>query len=224
MPSKKSSPNPKNVEEIFERLAALYPDPQTELEYGNAFQLLVAVVLSAQATDKSVNLVTRDFFQKVTTPEELTQLSLTELENVLKTIGLYRSKAKNVLALSQLLIEKHGSEVPLTEAELQALPGVGRKTAHVVLNTLLGAPLIAVDTHVYRVSRRLGIADHHDRDRVGDQLMARVPKRFLVEAHHYLIFHGRRVCQARKPLCDSCTLSELCQQFNTSKKSVKKDL
>lgn len=213
MPSKRNNPALLNIDDIFTELATLYPEPQTELEYGNAFQLLVAVVLSAQATDKSVNLVTKDFFQKVHTPEDLNLYTLPELEHILRSIGLYRSKAKHIKQLTQILIEKYQSAVPLTEEALRSLPGVGRKTAHVVLNTLIGAPLIAVDTHVYRVSRRLGITDASDRDKVGDQLMQRVPQRFLVPAHHYLILHGRQVCQARTPRCAQCALAKYCQYY-----------
>lgn len=211
MPSKKSNPALADIANLFHELSVMYPEPKTELQYGNEFQLLVAVALSAQTTDKAVNAATKEFFKKVQTPEQLIKCSIEELEQTFRTIGLYRTKARHIWMLSEQLITNHAGKVPLSEEELRALPGVGRKTSHVVLNTLQGAPLIAVDTHVYRVSRRLGIADAVSRDIVGDQLMQRVPEKYLVLAHHYLIAHGRQICQARAPLCQECHLETWCQ-------------
>lgn len=217
MPSKKNNLALSDIAGLFHELSVMYPDPKTELQYGNDFQLLVAVALSAQTTDKAVNAATQDFFKKVHTPEQLIEYSIEELEQVFRRIGLYRTKARHIWMLSHQLISEHAGKVPLNEAALQALPGVGRKTSHVVLNTLQGAPLIAVDTHVYRVSRRLGIADAQDRDRVGVQLMQRVPEKFLVPAHHYLIAHGRQVCKARAPACQECQLASWCEYRRISK-------
>lgn len=205
----KNNPPP-HIEAVFETLAALYPNAQTQLQYGNAFQLLIAVMLSAQTTDKAVNSATAEFFKIVQEPKDLVKFSIPELEQVFRRIGLYRTKARNAYHIAQILMEKHEGQVPLDQMALRALPGVGQKTAHVVLNTLLNAPLIAVDTHVFRVSRRLGIADAQTREQVSVQLNARVPQRFRVLAHHYLIAHGRAICQARQPSCLTCPLVKLC--------------
>jgi len=205
--------NPKErarIEAIFERFQAASPHPKTELEYENPFTLLVAVVLSAQATDKSVNKATEVLFKTADTPAKMAALGEAGLIPFIKTIGLYRTKAKNVIALSNIILEQHGGEVPLERAALQALPGVGRKTASVVLNELDIEPAIAVDTHVFRVSHRLGLAKGKTPDQVEAELMAKVPTQYLTRAHHWLILHGRYVCLARRPKCESCIVSDLC--------------
>ena len=198
------------IPEFFARLKKAIPEPETELEYDNVYQLLVSVVLSAQATDVGVNRATTPLFKIIKTPAQMVALGEKKLIGYIKTIGLFRMKAKNVIALSQLLIERHGGEVPHTHAELQELPGVGRKTANVVLNTAFGEPTIAVDTHVFRVANRLGIAPGKTPREVEDELMRVVPERFLRHAHHWLILHGRYICKARKPLCGSCVLNDVC--------------
>ncbi len=198
------------IERIFERFEAASPHPKTELVYANPFTLLVSVVLSAQATDKSVNKATQALFKVADAPAAMAALGEVGLIGFIKTIGLYRMKAKNVIALSKIILEKHGGEVPLNREALQALPGVGRKTASVVLNELDVEPAIAVDTHVFRVSHRLGLAKGKTPDRVEAELMAKVPRRYLTRAHHWLILHGRYVCVARKPKCESCVVGDLC--------------
>lgn len=198
------------IRAFFERLSAANPHPQTELEYASPYQLLVAVVLSAQATDKSVNIATRRLFAAAPTPEAMISLTEDEVAEHIKTIGLFRNKAKNTLALSRLLLERHGGEVPCDREALEALPGVGRKTANVVLNTVFRLPVMAVDTHIFRVSNRTGLAPGKDVVEVENALMRRVPKDFLLDAHHWLILHGRYVCTARKPLCAACQVSDLC--------------
>ncbi len=197
--------------EIFRRLRELNPQPKTELEYATPFQLLVAVVLSAQATDVGVNKATRRLFPRAGTPAEILALGEEGLCDYIRTIGLYRSKAKHVIELCRLLLEKHGGEVPQERAALEALPGVGRKTANVVLNTAFGQPTIAVDTHIFRVSNRTGIAPGKDVREVEDRLLRVVPAEFKLDCHHWLILHGRYVCQARKPRCGDCPIRDLCE-------------
>jgi len=199
------------VAEAFRRFAATNPQPRGELEHINPFTLLVATVLSAQATDAGVNKVTRRLFARVDTPVKMLHLGEARLRGLIKTIGLYRNKAKNIMALSQKLIDEHGGEVPRTRAALQALPGVGRKTANVVLNIAFGEPTIAVDTHIFRVSNRTGLACGKTPREVEDRLEALVPAAYKRHAHHWLILHGRYVCRARKPLCGECPIADLCK-------------
>jgi len=199
-----------SIREFFRRLAEANPHPTTELEYGSPFQLLVAVVLSAQATDKSVNLATRGLFAAAPTPEAIITLGEECVAAHIRTIGLYRNKARNVVALSHLLLERHGGEVPRDRTALEALPGVGRKTANVVLNTVFGEPVMAVDTHIFRLANRTGLAPGKDVLAVEHALMRRVPKDYLRDAHHWLILHGRYVCTARKPRCGECLVRDLC--------------
>jgi endonuclease III len=201
----------KEVAEFFSRLAANDPDPRSELQYINPYTLLVAVVLSAQATDKGVNKATAPLFAQVDTPEKMVALGEERLRDAIKTIGLYRTKAKNVIALSKALIENHGSEVPRDREQLQALPGVGRKTANVVLNVAFGEPTIAVDTHIFRVGNRTGIAPGKTPREVEDALEAIVPNEYKLHAHHWLILHGRYICVARKPRCPDCIVADLCR-------------
>ena len=201
--------NPAKRHEIFSRFARANPSPTTELEYGTPFELLVAVVLSAQATDKSVNLATRKLFPA--TPEKIAGLGVEDLEPYIRTIGLYRTKAKNVVALAKLLIEHHGGEVPASREALEQLPGVGRKTANVVLNTAFGQPTVAVDTHIFRVANRTGLAPGKDPLEVEQKLLKFTPAEFLKNAHHWLILHGRYVCIARKPGCPECLIRDLCE-------------
>ena len=198
------------AERVFERLAAANPEPKGELESVNPFTLLVAVVLSAQATDAGVNKATKALFAIADTPQKMAALGEERLAELIKTVGLYRSKARHVIALSQAIVEQHGGETPRDRSALEALPGVGRKTANVVLNTAFGEPTLAVDTHVFRVANRLGIAPGETPRAVEDELMQVVPERFLPHAHHWLILHGRYVCKARKPLCAACVLNEVC--------------
>ncbi|WP_395757471.1 endonuclease III [Achromobacter sp. EB05] len=197
--------------EIFARLQAANPEPTTELEYDTPFQLLIAVLLSAQATDKSVNIATRKFFPQYGTPQALVALGEEGLSDYIKTIGLYRTKAKNAIATCRILIEQHGGEVPQTREALEALPGVGRKTANVVLNTAFGQPTMAVDTHIFRVSNRTGLAPGKNVLEVELKLEKFVPREYLQDAHHWLILHGRYVCVARKPKCPQCGISDLCE-------------
>ena len=202
---------------IFERLRAANPEPRGELEYRNAFELLIAVVLSAQATDKSVNLATRELFAAANTPAALLKLGPARLENYIKRIGLYRTKAKNILATCRLLLDQYGGEVPITREELERLPGVGRKTANVVLNIAFGQATIAVDTHIFRVSNRTGLATGKDVAAVEKKLMKLVPDEFKLHAHHWLILHGRYVCTARKPDCPRCLINDLCEYRHKTK-------
>lgn len=197
--------------EIFARLQAANPQPTTELEYDTPFQLLIAVLLSAQATDKSVNIATRKLFPRYGTPQALLALGEEGLSDYIKTIGLYRTKAKNAIATCRILIEQHGGEVPQTREALEALPGVGRKTANVVLNTAFGQPTMAVDTHIFRVSNRTGLAPGKNVLEVELKLEKFVPREYLQDAHHWLILHGRYVCVARKPKCPQCGISDLCE-------------
>ena len=202
--------SPAKREEFFRRLAAAIPEPKSELEHTTPYELLVAVVLSAQATDKSVNLATAKLYPIANTPEKIVKLGVAGLEEHIRTIGLYRGKAKNVVALSQLLLDRHGGKVPRTREELEALPGVGRKTANVVLNVAFEELTIAVDTHVFRVANRTGLAPGKDPLEVEMKLLKVTPKKYLRHAHHYLILHGRYTCLARKPLCFKCPVYDLC--------------
>jgi endonuclease III len=197
--------------EIFERFKAKNPEPTTELEYRNVYTLLVAVVLSAQATDISVNKATRALFAAIDNPHDMLALGEDGLIPHIRTIGLYKGKARNVIALSKILIDRHGGCVPSTREALEALPGVGRKTANVVLNTFFGAPLIAVDTHVFRVANRMGLARAQTPLAVEMALDKRIPSAYKQHAHHWLILHGRYVCKARLPLCARCPIGDLCQ-------------
>ncbi len=197
--------------EIFRRLHEDNPEPKTELAYTTPFELLIAVILSAQATDVGVNKATARLFPIANTPEAIYSLGVEGLSEYIKTIGLYNSKAKNVIETCRLLIEQHGSEVPQTREALEALPGVGRKTANVVLNTAFGQLAMAVDTHIFRVSNRTGIAPGKTVLDVEKKLMKFVPRDYLLDAHHWLILHGRYVCQARKPRCGSCRIEDLCE-------------
>jgi endonuclease III len=201
----------RRAEAVFERLAAAMPAPKTELEYANPFTLLVAVVLSAQATDAGVNKATRALFALADTPEKMAALGEDGLAERIKTIGLYRTKAKNVIALSKALIRDHGGKTPPDRDALEALPGVGRKTANVVLNVAFGEPTLAVDTHVFRVSNRIPLARGKTPREVEDGLMAVIPERFLAHAHHWLILHGRYTCKARAPECPRCPILDLCE-------------
>ncbi|SFW27946.1 endonuclease III [Nitrosovibrio sp. Nv17] len=203
--------SPAALYEIFSRLKAANPKPATELEYGSPFELLVAVMLSAQATDRSVNQATRELFPLANTPEKILFLGEASLREAIKRIGLYKTKAKNILLTCTLLIERHGGRVPQTREQLEALPGVGRKTANVVLNTAFGQPTIAVDTHIFRVSNRTGIAPGKTVLEVELKLLERVPEAFRHDAHHWLILHGRYVCVARKPRCSLCLIHDLCE-------------
>jgi endonuclease-3 len=196
--------------EIFRRLHEDNPEPKTELAYNSPFELLIAVILSAQATDVSVNKATAKLYPVANTPEAIYALGVEGLSDYIKTIGLYNSKAKNVIETCRLLVEKHASQVPETREALEALPGVGRKTANVVLNTAFRQPTMAVDTHIFRVSNRTGIAPGKNVLEVERQLLKFVPKQFLLDSHHWLILHGRYVCQARKPRCGSCRIEDLC--------------
>lgn len=196
---------------IFSRLRAANPSPRTELRYASPFELLVAVVLSAQATDKSVNLATARLFARANTPAALLRLGQAGLENHIKSIGLYRTKAKNIIATCRLLLERHGGSVPQTREALEALPGVGRKTANVILNTAFGQPTIAVDTHIFRVANRTGIAPGKNVLQVEEKLLKLVPEEFRLDVHHWLILHGRYVCVARKPKCPQCLICDLCE-------------
>ena len=200
----------RDVDEFFRRLAAARPDPTTELDFINPYTLLVAVVLSAQATDAGVNKATEPLFAVADTPAKMVALGEAGLIQYIKSIGLYRTKAKNVIRLSELLIERHGGEVPHSRAELEALPGVGRKTANVVLNVAFGQPTIAVDTHIFRVANRTGMAPGKTPLLVEEALEKAVPAQWKQHAHHWLILHGRYVCLARKPRCEVCTVSDLC--------------
>ena len=203
--------NRKKISNIFARFKAANPSPKTELEYSTPFELLVAVILSAQATDKSVNLATRVLFKHARTPEAIVQLGVAGLSKYIRTIGLFNTKAKNVIAMCRILIEQHGGEVPRTREALEALPGVGRKTANVILNTAFGEPTMAVDTHIFRVANRIGLAPGKDVRAVEEHLLKVVPQEYLHDAHHWLILHGRYVCVARKPKCPECLIRDLCE-------------
>jgi len=203
--------NPAKRHAIFARLRAANPEPRGELEYRSPFELLVAVVLSAQATDKSVNIATRELYKIADTPAALLALGTAGLEKYIKRIGLYRTKAKNILATCKLLLERHGGEVPQTREALEQLPGVGRKTANVILNVAFGQPTIAIDTHIFRVANRTGIAPGKNVHTVEAGLLKFVPEEFRQHAHHWLILHGRYVCKARRPDCPACLINDLCE-------------
>jgi endonuclease-3 len=203
--------NPQKRTQIFERLRSANPNPATELRYRTPFELLVAVVLSAQATDKSVNLATQKLYRRADTPEKILALGADGLIDYIRTIGLYRSKAKHILETCRLLVERHEGKVPESREALEALPGVGRKTANVILNTAFGHPTIAVDTHIFRVANRTGIAPGKDVREVEDRLLKFVPEEFRKDAHHWLILHGRYVCKARNPGCPRCVIRDLCE-------------
>ncbi len=202
---------PDEVRELFSRLAELNPKPTTELVYSTPYELLVAVILSAQATDVGVNKATRHLFPVANTPAKMVALGEEGLKRYIATIGLFNAKAANVIAMSRQLLEQHGGEVPRTREALEALPGVGRKTANVVLNTAFGEPTIAVDTHIFRVSNRTGLAPGKDVRAVEDKLLKVVPAEYRQDAHHWLILHGRYVCKARKPDCPHCVIRDLCR-------------
>jgi endonuclease-3 len=210
--------NPAKRREIFRRFQAANPNPTTELAYGTPFELLVAVVLSAQATDKSVNLATRKLFPA--TPQKIVALGVSGLEEYIKSIGLYRTKAKNVVALARILLEEHGGEVPASREALERLPGVGRKTANVVLNTAFGQATVAVDTHIFRVANRTALAPGKDPLEVEQKLLKFTPPEYLKNAHHWLILHGRYVCLARKPGCPQCVIRDLCEYRQKTKDDV----
>jgi endonuclease III len=217
--------NKKKVAAIFARLKSLNPKPTTELEYSTPFELLVAVILSAQATDKGVNLATRILFKHANTPQAIFKLGIGGLSEYIKTIGLYNSKAKNVIEMCRILLERHGGEVPQERDALEALPGVGRKTANVILNTAFGQPTIAVDTHIFRVANRTGLAPGANVREVEDHLLKVVPPEYLHDAHHWLILHGRYTCVARKPKCPQCPILDLCEfrdKTRAEKPAVKK--
>jgi endonuclease-3 len=207
----------KEIREFFARLAKAMPEPKTELVYANPYALLVSVVLSAQATDKSVNKATEELFKVADTPKKMVALGEKKLAHYIKTIGLYRGKAKNVIALSKLLLEKHDGEVPRDREALEELPGVGRKTANVVLNVVFGEKTIAVDTHIFRVANRTGLAPGKNPREVEDGLVKRVPDEYALHAHHWLILHGRYTCTARKPLCPTCIVRDLCNYKDKTK-------
>jgi endonuclease III len=197
--------------EIFERLRAANPDPKTELEYTSPFELLVAVILSAQSTDKGVNKATKPLFAVANTPAKIAALGVTGLSRYIKTIGLYNGKAKNIIATCKLLLDEHGGEVPHDREALERLPGVGRKTANVVLNVAFGEPTMAVDTHIFRVANRTGLARGKNERSVENGLLKHTPPEFMQHAHHWLILHGRYVCKARVPDCPACRIADLCE-------------
>jgi endonuclease-3 len=201
---------PQHIEQFFATLQAANPNPQTELEYASVFELLAAVLLSAQATDVSVNKATRKLFVVANTPQKMLDLGLAGLEQHIKTIGLFRSKARHLLQTCQILVTQYGGLVPRTREALEALPGVGRKTANVVLNVAFGEPTMAVDTHLFRLGNRTGMAPGKTPLEVEQKLLKRIPAPYLVDAHHWLILHGRYICQARKPLCWQCAVAHLC--------------
>ncbi|MFV2059950.1 MAG: endonuclease III [Gammaproteobacteria bacterium] len=202
---------PQRRHAIFNRLKKHIPDPTTELNYSSTFELLIAVILSAQATDKGVNKATEALFKKADSPEKMAKLGETGLKKYIKTIGLYNTKGKNIIKTCKILVLEHNSNVPDDRTALEALPGVGRKTANVVLNTAFGHPTIAVDTHIFRVSNRTGIAPGKNVLEVENNLIANVPEKFKLDAHHWLILHGRYTCIARSPRCGSCVIEDLCE-------------
>ncbi len=209
--------NPAKRREIFSRLRELNPSPQTELRYTTPFELLIAVILSAQATDKSVNKATIGLFRAANTPAAMLALGIAGLSTHIQSIGLYNSKAKNIIATCGLLLERHGGVVPNDRDALESLPGVGRKTANVVMNTAFGAPTIAVDTHIFRVANRTGIAPGKTVRAVEEKLLKFVPEEFAKDAHHWLILHGRYVCKARSPACPICVIADLCEYRGKTK-------
>ena len=212
--------NPAKRRAIFERLRAANPEPRTELNYRSPFELLVAVMLSAQATDKSVNKATAPLFRAANTPAAILALGAEGLSAYIKSIGLYNSKAKNIIATCRLLLERHGGSVPASREELERLPGVGRKTANVILNTAFGEATMAVDTHIFRVANRTGLAPGKTVREVEEKLLKFTPPEFLKDAHHWLILHGRYVCKARVPACPSCLIVDLCEYRHKSHASI----
>jgi endonuclease III len=209
--------NPQKRQAIFERLRQANPAPRTELVYASPFELLVAVILSAQATDKSVNKATADLFRAANTPASILALGVRGLSKYIKSIGLYNAKARNIIATCRLLLEQHGGAVPQTRDALEQLPGVGRKTANVILNTAFGQATIAVDTHIFRVANRTGLAPGKSVREVEEKLLKFVPAEFLKDAHHWLILHGRYVCKARNPACPICGIADLCEYRQETK-------
>ncbi|QKV19769.1 endonuclease III [Oricola thermophila] len=207
----RSKYTPDELREIFRRFSVQRPEPKGELAHVNAFTLLVAVVLSAQATDAGVNRATRELFRVADTPEKMLALGEEKVGEYIRTIGLWRNKAKNVIALSRRLVEEFGGEVPRTREELVTLPGVGRKTANVVMSMAFGIPTIAVDTHIFRIANRIGLAPGRTPDEVEENLMRVIPEEYLFHAHHWLILHGRYCCKARKPDCEACVIADLCR-------------
>jgi endonuclease-3 len=203
--------NPQKRQAVFARLRAANPQPRTELIYASAFELLVAVILSAQATDKSVNKATAGLFRAANTPASILALGVGGLSKYIQSIGLYNAKAKNIMAMCRMLLERHGGEVPMTREALEELPGVGRKTANVILNTAFGHATIAVDTHIFRVANRTRIAPGKTVREVEEKLMKFVPPEFMRDAHHWLILHGRYTCKARRPACPVCIIADLCE-------------
>jgi endonuclease III len=203
--------NPQKRQEIFARFRAANPQPRTELIYASAFELLVSVILSAQATDKGVNKATAELFRTANTPAAILALGIKGLSKYIKSIGLYNAKAKNIIAMSRMLLERHAGEVPSSREALEELAGVGRKTANVILNTAFGHATIAVDTHIFRVANRTGIAPGKTVREVEEKLMKFVPMEFRLDAHHWLILHGRYVCKARRPACPVCIIADLCE-------------
>ena len=210
-----------DIPSVFATLAAANPRPQTELVFTNIFELLAAVLLSAQATDVSVNKATRSLFAKAHTPQAMLALGLEQVTEHIRTIGLYRTKAKNLMSTCQILVDEHGGRVPRSRGALQNLPGVGRKTANVVLNVAFGEPTMAVDTHIFRVSNRTGLAPGKNTEQVEERLLQRVPAAYLVDAHNWLILHGRYVCQARQPQCGACSISAWCAYARAAKLAAK---
>lgn len=210
---KKDMLNKKEIAEVLDILAKTYPDAESELNYKNPFELLIAVILSAQCTDKRVNIITEELFKHFKAPKDYLQLSQEELGEWIRSCGFYRNKSKNILKTCEILDKKYGGQIPQSREELMELPGVGRKTANVVLSNIFGQDAIAVDTHVFRVSNRVGLARAKDVGKTEEQLMANIPKHMWSEAHHWLIFHGRRVCKARGPLCQDCHLRKYCLYY-----------
>ncbi|MCX4188829.1 endonuclease III [Methylophaga sp. OBS3] len=213
--------NQQQRQQFFSRLQAQNPSPTTELEYQSPFELLIAVILSAQATDVGVNKATRKLYPVANTPEAILSLGLDGLKSYVKTIGLFNSKAENIMKTCQILVNQYHSEVPEDREALESLPGVGRKTANVVLNTVFKHPVMAVDTHIFRLSNRTGLAKGKNVREVEDKLVKNTPKEFLLDAHHWLILHGRYVCTARKPKCDECIVNDLCDDFKRQQKRAK---
>lgn len=214
--SPKAAKDSERVVKIFKRFKAHNAHPTTELHYANHFELLIAVILSAQATDKSVNLATPALFKVAKTPQAMLDLGESGLRHYIKTIGLYNSKAKNIIKTCEILVNQFHGKIPHTREDLESLPGVGRKTANVILNTVFGEPVIAVDTHIFRVAQRLGLAQGSTPAAIEKQLYVHIPKHYLHDAHHWLVLHGRYICQARRPKCEICFLQDLCPYFKQS--------
>lgn len=210
----------KNQKMIIDLLAQAYPDAKPALHYRNAFELLVAVLLSAQCTDERVNIVTAELFEKAPTPEAMAALGEDNIREIIKSCGLYKNKAKNIAALSVILRDRYHGEVPKERTDLESLPGIGRKSANVVMSVAFGIPALAVDTHVFRVSRRMGLSAGSDVRKVEEDLTALIPKKDWAAAHHWLIFHGRRCCKAQRPLCDTCPVTEICPRVMGDKNEI----